>query len=45
MTFAQIWTYWIAVPITLGAVVFVLATVVGYLMKVVRPKYPPRGQA
>ena len=45
MTFAQIWAYWIAVPITLGAVVFVVATIVGYLVKVVRPKYPPRGQA
>ena len=43
MTFAQIWTYWIAVPVTAGAVLFVLATIIGYLMKVVRPKYPPRG--
>jgi len=45
MLFAMIWTYWIAVPLVIGAVVFVLFTIVGYLTKVVRPKYPPRGQA
>ena len=45
MLLAQLWTFWIAVPLAAGAILFVLATVVGYLNKVVRPKYPPRGQA
>jgi hypothetical protein len=41
---AQVWHYWIAIPLVIGAVVFGVATLVGYLTKVVRPKYPPRGQ-
>jgi hypothetical protein len=41
---AQVWHYWIAIPLVIGAVVFGIATLVGYLTKVVRPKYPPRGQ-
>jgi len=44
MLFAKIWTFWIAVPLVAGAVLFGLATIGGYLAKVVRPKYPPRGQ-
>jgi hypothetical protein len=44
MQLAQVWHFWIAVPLIAGAVLFGLATVVGYLVKVVRPKYPPRGQ-
>lgn len=44
MLLAQIWHFWIALPLVAGAVLFVVATIVGYLMKVVRPKYPPRGQ-
>ena len=38
MLFAKVWTYWIAVPLAAGAIFF------GYLNKVVKPKYPPRGQ-
>ena len=45
MLFAKVWTFWIAVPLAAGAVLFVLATIAGYLMKVVKPKYPPRNQA
>ena len=45
MVFAEVWHYWIAVPLALGAVLFAVATIIGYLVKVVRPKYPPRGQA
>jgi hypothetical protein len=41
---APVWHFWIALPLVLGAVLFVVATIVGYLLKVVRPKYPPRGQ-
>ena len=44
MLIAMIWTFWIAVPLAAGAVLFVLATIAGYLNKVVRPKYPRRGQ-
>jgi hypothetical protein len=40
----HVWHFWIAVPLVLGAVGFVVATIIGYLTKVVRPKYPPRGQ-
>ena len=44
MLLAQVWHYWIAVPLVAGAVLFGMATIVGYLTKVVKPKYPPRGQ-
>ena len=44
MLFANVWHYWIAVPLAFGAVLFGVATIVGYLNKVVKPKYPPRGQ-
>ena len=44
MLFAKVWHYWLAVPITFGAVVFGLLTIVGYLTKVVRPKYPRSDQ-
>ncbi|MCU1500064.1 MAG: hypothetical protein JWM47_4017 [Acidimicrobiales bacterium] len=39
------WHYWIALPLVLGALLFVVATIIGYLTKVVRPKYPPRGRS
>ncbi len=39
---AQVWHYWIAVPLTILVVVVIIATIGGYLAKVVRPKYPPR---
>jgi hypothetical protein len=41
---AQIWDYWLAWAIAIGAVVTVLALVAGYLMKVVSPQYPKRNQ-
>lgn len=40
----HVWHFWIAVPLAVGAVGFVVATIVGYLTKVVKPKYPSRGQ-
>ncbi len=43
MLLAQVWHFWLAVPFALGGVAFGVATIVGYLNKVVRPKYPPRG--
>lgn len=45
MLFANVWHFWIAVPLAAGAVFFVLATIAGYLTKVVKPKHPPRDQA
>lgn len=45
MLLAQVWHFWIAVPLMVGAVAFTVATIVGYLTKVVRPKYPPRGRS
>ena len=44
MLFATVWHYWIAPLIFLGALGFGIATIVGYLAKVVKPKYPPRGR-
>lgn len=43
MVLAAIWHYWIAVAVIFGAILFLVATIIGYLVKVVRPKYPPRG--
>ena len=37
---AKPWTYWIAPVLVLGAVLAVLATMLGYLVRVVSAKYP-----
>ena len=37
---AQVWHYWIAVPLTVGVVAATVATVAGYLKKVQAPRYP-----
>jgi hypothetical protein len=37
---AVVWTYWIAVPLAIGAVVAALAVVAGYLKRVQSVKYP-----
>ena len=39
---AKVWHYWLAVPIVALVVVVMILTLIGYLNKVVRPKYPPR---
>ncbi len=39
---AQVWHYWLAVPLTIGTVLTVLALVAGYVAKVVAPRYPKR---
>jgi hypothetical protein len=39
---AKVWHYWIAVPLTAGAVLLTVALIAGYLAKVVRPQYPRR---
>jgi hypothetical protein len=42
MLAAVVWTFWMAVAITGLAVIALIATVAGYLAKVVKLKYPPR---
>ncbi len=39
---AVVWHYWIAVPLVGGALLAILATIVGYLKKVQSLKYPPQ---
>ena len=38
---AVVWHWWIALPLTIAAVALILATIVGYVVKVVRPQYDP----
>ncbi len=37
---AQVWHYWIAVPLAAGGVLLVVTVVAGYLKKVQALKYP-----
>lgn len=37
---AMVWHYWIAVPLVAGALLLIVALVVGYLKKVESLKYP-----
>lgn len=37
---AKVWHYWIAPAVVALVVVMVIATIIGYLVKVVSPKYP-----
>jgi hypothetical protein len=39
---AVVWHFWIAVAIALGAILAVVAIVLGYVYKVVMPRYPRR---
>jgi hypothetical protein len=41
---AEVWHYWVGVVVAIGTILSVLALVVGYLVKVVAPQYPKRGQ-
>jgi hypothetical protein len=38
---AHEWTFWIGVILAIGSVLVVIALFIGYLVKVVRPQYPP----
>ncbi len=40
MIAARVWHYWIGVAILIPALLLVLATVVGYLVKVTSNRYP-----
>jgi hypothetical protein len=37
---AQVWHFWIAPFIVFATIALVVATVIGYFVKVVRPRYP-----
>jgi hypothetical protein len=37
---AKPWTYWMALPLTLMAILGVIGVIVGYLLKAVAAKYP-----
>lgn len=39
---AQVWHYWLAVPLTIVTVLTVFKLVAGYVQKVVAPRYPKR---
>ena len=39
---AQVWHYWLAVPLTVATVATVAKLVAGYVQKVVAPRYPKR---
>jgi amino acid permease len=40
MTLAVVWHYWIAVFLVVPAILLVIATIVGYVTKVSKPRYP-----
>jgi formate-dependent nitrite reductase membrane component NrfD len=39
---ANVWHWWISVPLVLGAIALVLATVIGYFVKMNQLKYPKK---
>ena len=39
---ANVWTYWISVPLVVGGLLLVVALVVGYVVKVESLRYPHR---
>jgi hypothetical protein len=39
---APVWWFWIGVAITIPTILMVIATIVGYVVKVVGPKYAGR---
>ena len=38
---AMVWTYWISPFLVAAAILLLVGLGVGYLLKVVRPQYPP----
>lgn len=39
---AKVWTFWIAVALVIPALLLAVGIVIGYLYKVVMPRYPKR---
>ena len=44
MLTAVVWHFWLAVPLAASAILWVIATVLGYFMNVTRAKYPKSEQ-
>jgi di/tricarboxylate transporter len=44
MLSAVVWHFWLAVPLAASAILWVIATVLGYFMNVTRAKYPKSEQ-
>lgn len=42
MPLAVVWHFWIGVSLVLGALLVTVAVIIGYVYKVVLPKYPRR---
>lgn len=42
MTLSVVWHYWIAVALVVPALALVVATLIGYVVKVSKPRYPNR---
>jgi hypothetical protein len=38
----KVWTFWMGVGVFVLVALVTIGVLVGYVMKVVRPKYPPR---
>ena len=39
---AKVWTFWIAVALVVPAILLIVGLIVGYVYKVVMPRYPRR---
>ncbi len=39
---ARLWHYWIGVPLAIASIGMVAAMIAGYVVRVIRPKYPRR---
>jgi hypothetical protein len=44
MVFAVVWHFWLGLVLVIGAILFVVATLGGYLFKVTRSRYPTNRQ-
>lgn len=44
MLTAVVWHFWLAVPLAASAILWVIATVLGYFMNVTRMRYPKSEQ-
>jgi hypothetical protein len=38
----QVWTFWIAVALVVPSILLIVGIIIGYLYKVVMPRYPKR---
>jgi len=41
---AVVWHYWLSIPLAAGAILWVISTIVGYLMNVTKTRYPKNEQ-